>query len=112
MKNMSSIGVMLALLATSLLKQQTGSQSKKDFKKFLKAIKNSKKAQEAGLELVSESNHYKFKCKSLIEGEEGQLKTIVFAKTTSDTVRAAKNRRASLRRVTGIDDIDERYFRF
>jgi len=112
MENIGSIGVILALIATSIAKAQSGSHSRKDFKKFLKAIKKSKQAQEAEMQLVDESNHYKFHCKSLIEGEEGEKRIIVFSKTTSDSARAAYKRKSSLRKICGIDDIDTHYFRF
>lgn len=112
MNNISSILTILAVAGLGVLKSQSGSQSGRDFKKFLKAIKESKQAQQAELEFVDESKHYKFNCKSLIEEEFGQKKVIVFSKTTSDKNRAAKNRKTSLKKACGIDDIDEKHFRF
>lgn len=112
MKNTPSISIVFALIGTSIVKSQlsqSGSQGKSAFKKFLKAIKKSKKAQEAEMTLASEEGkHYKFKCRSLIDGE---MKTWISSKTASD-IRAAQNRRSSLRKVCGIDDIEVRFFRY
>ena len=112
MKNISSIALILGLVGISFTRSKKGSQKhSKGFNKFLKQIKKSKKAQEAELVLVSEKGkgkHYKFTCKSL---HDGQQKTWISSKTASD-IRAAKNRRSSLRKVCGVDDIDEKFFRY